>query len=163
MANVGFMRKEILGELTGLAVQPDRQIVVHAGRPGVRPVVELCVIRTRPLGWSRPFRDLLRLRIEDRQAVALKHPAPQAVLRVDVPSPTAGTFRREVVPDGFERPSVGHPQLVVAHLHAVYVVLRIYTHIIAWRGGAAGRVRDGGPRVPRQVNTPRPARLSGRE
>src|SRR5438477_6512263 len=102
MTNVRFMREEILGEFSGLGIEPDGQIVLHYGRPGIRLVVELRVIRTRPLRGDLPLRDLLRPGIEHRQPVAVEHPTPQAVLGIDVPSPATRTFRREVIPSGLQ-------------------------------------------------------------
>src|SRR5713226_3587121 len=102
MTNVRFMREEVLGEFPGLGIQPDGHIVVHSRRPDIRLVVELRVIRTRPLRGNLPLRDLLRLRIEHRQPVAVEYATPQAVLGVDVSSPATRAFRREVIPNGLQ-------------------------------------------------------------
>src|SRR5712692_1382811 len=163
MTDVRFMREEILGEFPGLAVQPDSKVVVHSGRPDIRLVVELRIIRTRPLRGNLPLRDLLRLWIEHRHAVAVKYTAPQAVLGVDVSSPATRAFRREVVPDSLQGLAIRHPDLVVTHLHAVRVVLRICNNIVGESGRAARRVRDASPRVGSQVDVPDAAHLAGRE
>src|SRR6266478_10014244 len=58
VANVGFMRQHILGEFSSLGIQRDSNIVVHSGRPDIRLVIELRVVRPAPLGGNLPLGDL---------------------------------------------------------------------------------------------------------
>src|SRR5439155_14939178 len=47
--DVGFMRKQILGEFSGLRIQTQSDVIIHASSPRISLVVELRVIRTSPL------------------------------------------------------------------------------------------------------------------
>ena len=76
MPDIGFVWQQIFGEFSRLSVEPDRQVVVHSGRPHVRLVVELRIVRARPLGGNLPLGDLLNLGIEHRNCVAVEHAAP---------------------------------------------------------------------------------------
>ena len=78
-------------------------------------------------------------------------------------SPATRAFRGEVIPNGLQSLAVRHPNLVVVHLHPVHVVLRVRNNVVGLSGRTAGRVGDASPRVGRQVDMPRAARLPGRE
>src|SRR2546427_1286239 len=106
------MRKQVFREFSGLEIQPHSEIIVHAGAPEIRLVIELRVVGTGPRRRSVPFGNLLRLRIEHSHSVAVKFAAPHAVLRIDVTSPASTAFRWEVIPNGFQSFAVGEPKLV---------------------------------------------------
>ncbi len=163
MTHVGVARQQILGEFAGRDVQSHGTVVVHTGSPRVRAVVVLRVIRPRPLGRHRPLGELQRLRVEHREPIAVEHAAPDALLRIHVPAPAARALGREVVPDGLQRFRVRLPYLVVRHLHAPRVVLRVGNDVVGAGRWAALRIPDGRPLVLREIHAPRAARLAGIE
>src|SRR5213593_1091674 len=105
------MRQEVLGEFSSLEIHSDGEIVVHAGTPEIRLVIELRVVGTRPWRGSIPLGNLLRLRIEHGHRVAVEFAAPHAVLRVNVTAAAAAVFGGEVIPNGFQRLAVENQSL----------------------------------------------------
>ena len=162
VANVGFMRQQILGEFSGLGIQPDSKIVVHSGRPEHRS----CHRTARRRDASTRvgvFHSVIFCVFGSNIAkpLPIKCATPHAVLGIDVSSPAAAPFGREVIPNGFQRLAVGHPDLVVIHVHAVDVVLRVRNNIVGVGARAAGRIGYASPGVGRQVDVPGATRLAG--
>ena len=152
MTNVSFKREQILRELPGLDIQPHNEVVVHAAGPDIGLVIELRVIGTGPWRGHLPLRDRFRHRVEHADTVAPKLTPPQAVVGVGMASPSARTGRRYFVESSLHGLGIRLPNVVVVHIDAVHVVLRVGHDIvgIGWR--TAGRVNNGYPLVGLQIH-----------
>src|SRR5947207_13500226 len=113
MADVRFVRQQVFGEFSSLKIQSYSEIIVHAGPPEIRLVIELRVIGTCPRRGYVPFGNFLRLRIKHCQSVAVEFATPHAVLRVDVASAASRAFRGEVITNGLLPITLVEPKLCV--------------------------------------------------
>ena len=153
--------RRIAGLQEHLRIEPADNGTAAAGPDGIVRVESEFEMVCAETGIHKEI--LLCLRIKHRQRVAVKYTTPDTVLRIDVSSAAARAFHGKVIPIGFQSLAVGHPHLIVIHLHAGHVVLRVRDNVVCQSERAARRVGHVSPRVGSQVDMPRAARLTGSE